>query len=65
MLNTLYKIGSGVIAGRLKRVLEILIDLDETGFISGRYIGDNIRIIYDMLEFTEEIDIPGLLLLRL
>jgi hypothetical protein len=39
------------------------IDLDQTGFISGRYIGDNIRLIYDMLQFTEENDIPGLLLL--
>ena len=40
-----------------------MIDLDLTGFISGRYIGDNIRLIYDMLQFTEENDIPGLLLL--
>jgi hypothetical protein len=47
----------------LKRLLETLIDLDQTGFISGRYIGDNIRLIYDMLQFTEENDIPGLLLL--
>jgi hypothetical protein len=39
LLNTVYKIGSGVIASRLKRVLEKLIDLDQTGFISGRYIG--------------------------
>jgi hypothetical protein len=57
------QIGSGVIASRLKRVLEKLIDLDQTGFITGRYIGDNIRLIYDMLQFTEENDIPGLLLL--
>ena len=57
------QIGSGVIASRLKRVLEKLIDLDQTGFISGRYIGDNIRLIYDMLQFTEENNIPGLLLL--
>ena len=63
LLNTVYKIGSGVIASRLKRVPEKLIDLDQTGFISGRYIGDNIRLIYDMLQFTEENDIPGLLLL--
>jgi hypothetical protein len=54
LLNTVYKIGSGIIASRLKRVLKKLIDLDQTGFISGRYIGDNIRLIYDMLQFTEE-----------
>ena len=63
LLNTAYKIGSGVIASRLNRHLGKLIDLDQTGFISGRYIGDNIRLIYDMLQFTEENDIPGLLLL--
>ena len=63
LLNTVYKIGSGVIANRLKKVLNKLIDLDQTGFISGRYIGDNIRLIYDIMQFTEENDIPGLLLL--
>lgn len=63
LLNTVYKIGSGVIASRFKKVLCKLIDLDQTGFISGRYIGDNIRLIYDILQFTEEYGIPGLLLL--
>ena len=62
-MNTVYKIGSGVIAGRLKKVLDKLIDLDQTGFISGRFIGENIRLIYDILQYTEEKDIPGLLLL--
>ena len=35
----------------------------QTGFIPGRYIGENIRLIYDILSFTEENDIPGILLL--
>jgi hypothetical protein len=34
-----------------------------TGFIPGRYIGENTRLIYDILYFTEEQDIPGILLL--
>lgn len=63
LLNTVYKIGSGVIASRVKKVLDKLINLDQTGFISGRYIGDNIRLVYDILQYTEEQDIPGLLLL--
>jgi hypothetical protein len=37
----------------LKRVLKKLIDLDQTGFISGRYIGDNIRLIYDMTDLLD------------
>lgn len=40
-----------------------MIDFDQTGFISGRYIGENIRLIYDILQYTEENEIPGLLLL--
>ena len=37
LLNTVYKIGSGVIANRIKKVLPTLINNDQTGFIAGRY----------------------------
>ena len=40
-----------------------MINKDQTGFISGRYIGENIRNLYDLLYFTEKNNIPGLLLL--
>ena len=63
LLNTVYKIGSAAIANRFKSVLDKLINFDQTGFISGRYIGENIRLIYDILQYTDEHEIPGLLLL--
>ena len=44
---------SGCIANRNKTVLDILIDKDQTGFIKGRYIGENIRIVYDIMKYTE------------
>ena len=44
-------------------VLTELISEDQTGFISGRYIGENTRLIYDILHITDELDIPGLLLI--
>ena len=31
--------------------------------MAGRYIGENIRIIYDLLHFTEVENIPSLILL--
>jgi hypothetical protein len=31
--------------------------------IKGRYIGENSRHIYDIMHYTEEKDIPGLLLI--
>jgi hypothetical protein len=33
------------------------------GFFKGRYIGECIRLIYDLIDKLEEDDIPGLLLL--
>ena len=30
--------------------------------MSGRYIGENTRLIYDILHITDKLDIPGLLL---
>ena len=37
MLNTTYKIASGVIARRFKTVLNKLLKEDQTGFIAGKY----------------------------
>ena len=62
LLNCVYKIASGVIAARIKSTLQKLIHSDQTGFIAGRYIGENTRLIYDIMQYTEENNIPGLLL---
>ena len=62
LLNTVYKIGSASIANRIKTVLTNLIHEDQTGFISGRYIGDNIRLIYDIISYVTDNNMPGILL---
>ena len=63
LLNVVYKIASACIAERIKTILTTLISEDQTGFISGRYIGENTRLIYDSLHITDELDIPGILLI--
>lgn len=63
LLNTSYKLASACIAERLKTVLPKLINDDQTGFISGRFIGENIRLLYDIMNYTEKQEIPGMLLL--
>ena len=50
LLNTIYKLASGSIAKRLKSVLDILVSTDQTGFIAGRYIGENTRLLYDIIK---------------
>ena len=62
LLNTAYKIASSCIAARIKAVLYKLIHKNQTGFLKGRYIGENIRLLYDILLFTEEENIPGQIL---
>ena len=62
LLNVVYKIGSACIAKRLKSVLPSLINEDQTGFMANRYIGDNIRLIYDLISYLYRENKPGLLL---
>ena len=62
LLNAVYKIGSSCIASRLKTVLSDIINEDQTGFMRNRYIGDNIRLIYDTIAFLDEHNLPGMLL---
>ena len=63
LLNVVYKIASGCIAERLKTYMDKLISRDQTGFLKGRFIGENIRLVYDLMNYTEQKHIPGLLML--
>ena len=62
LLNVVYKLASAVIANRIKVVLNSLIHEDQKGFISGRFIGENVKLIYDILFETKSQNLPGLIL---
>ncbi|WP_419595708.1 reverse transcriptase domain-containing protein, partial [Thiolapillus sp.] len=63
LLNVSYKIASGCIANRIKRILPDIIHSDQTGFVSGRCISENTRLLYDVIHYTEKRNVSGLLLL--
>ena len=63
LLNVSYKIASGCISNRIKKVLPTLIDFDQSGFMSQRFTGDNLRLMYDILFFSKQQNKRGLLLL--
>ena len=63
MSSVLYKIVSSSIAVRLKPLLPRLTDKTQTGFIEGRFIGERTWLIYDLMNYMEQIAIDGLLML--
>ena len=63
LLNVTYKLLSGVIARRLRSVMDVLIHENQRGFISGRFIGENTRLLYDCMHYCNDHEIPGFLLL--
>ena len=63
LLNTTYKIATSCIAERIKGILPKIIGEEQKGFLAGRYIGENIRTLYDVLAYTESHNLPGILML--
>ena len=62
LLDVLYKLIAKVIANRLQNVIGKLINNDQTGFMKGRYIGENIRLISDVIEYCKIDKKDGILL---
>lgn len=62
LLNQDYKILTKAIAERLKPSLHEIINHNQSGFLKGRYIGQNIVNILDVLYYTEQNEIPGVLI---
>ena len=46
----------------MKRFLKTLTHSDQSGFVKGRYIGDNIRWLFDIFNYTEFNQLPGAVL---
>ena len=60
LLNIDYKIATKTIANRISKVLAKLIHEDQTGYVKGRYIGQNIRLVKDIMKVTSLDNIPGM-----
>ena len=60
LLNVDYKILTKSIAKRLEKVLPKIINSDQTGYIKGRFIGENVRVIQDVMFHTKQEEKPGI-----
>ena len=60
LLNVDYKILTKVIALRLEKILPKIASSSQSGYIKGRFIGESIRLIKDVMDFTKQKELPGI-----
>ncbi len=60
LLNTDHKIIAKLLAKRLQAVLPSIINDDQSGYLKGRFIGKNIRLLEDVTFFTKQKQLPGI-----
>ena len=58
LLNVDYKLASRVIAGRLLKVIDLVVAKDQTCGVPGRFIGENVAFLRDVVDYATLSDIP-------
>ena len=58
LLNCGYKIASRGIAGRLLKVIHLVVEKDQTCGIPGRFIGENVAFLRNVVDYTTLSDVP-------
>ena len=61
LINVDIKVASKAIANRLKAVIHNLISVDQTAYVKGRFIGESIRVINDLIEHIDRENEKGIL----
>ena len=59
LLNADYKIIAKALATRLKETLPKLISFQETAYVENRFVGEGGRVISDILEMSESLNLKG------
>ncbi len=58
LLNVDYKLASRVIAGRLLKVIHLVVDKDQTCGVPGRFIGENVAFLRDVVDYATLSNVP-------
>ena len=62
LLNTDYKILAFILSSRLQPILGRIINHDQTAYLKKRFIGQNVRLTYDVIDYANTENIPGAIL---
>ena len=63
LLNSDYKILTKILANRMKEGLVEIINPDQIGYMEKRFCGENTRLIADIIEYSQVLKQPGILLM--
>ena len=58
LLNVNYKLASCVIAGLLLKVIHLVVDKDQTCGVPGRFIGENVALLRDVIDYASSSGSP-------
>ena len=58
LLNVNYKLAAQAIAGRLLKVIHLVVAEDQTCGVPGRYIGENVAFLRDVVSYATMFDSP-------
>ena len=58
LLNVDYKIASKAIAGRLSKVIHLVVNCDQSCGVPGRFIGDTVALLRDVVNYAASANVP-------
>ena len=61
LMNVYTKILCKIMVKRMVRSFPKLVHPDQSAFVKGRFIGESVRLISDILKYTKELDKTGIL----
>lgn len=61
-LQGMAKLAACVIAGRLLKVIHLVVDKDQTCGVPGRFIGENVALLRDVVYYCTSFDVPAVVL---
>ena len=61
LINVDVKVASKALAERMKKVVHSTIHCDQTAYVKGRYIGESVRLIDDLLTYADQENLDGIM----
>ena len=63
LTNVDYRILAFVLAKRMQRVIDSILSHDQSAYVRNRYMGYNIRLVDDVIEYYERMQKKGIILM--